>query len=255
MTEKEGVNLKDHVIICGLGATATHIIEVLESYGPQSNEETFATNSMGFCDYVVIENSEEAIQKIGMRWPHMKSLNGDATDDEILIRAGIRDAYGIFPVLSSEKDNLYITMAARHLNPKIRIVARTADMFNIGQKLFRGGANAVVSPNFLGGLRLISEIARPHATDFLDQLLHETGTQIQMVEVVVSSSSRLCGRTIGEADLPRRCGLYIIAMKKKGGPFYTYNPPSGVRIEHLDTLIAMGYGDQIASLRNEAEGD
>ncbi len=245
--------LRDHVIICGLGATATHIIEELESYreraakGDERNAE-----SMGFFEYLVIDSSEEAINRTKVKWPHMQALVGDATDDDVLEQAGIRKAYGIFPVLSSEKDNLYITMAARQLNPRIRIVARTADIFNIGKKLFKGGANAVISPNFIGGLRLVSEIARPHATDFLDQLLHERGTQLQIAEAVVSSSSRLCGLTIREADLPRKCGLYIIAMKKKGVRSYTYNPSPNERIEHLDTLIAMGYRDQIAELKKQA---
>jgi voltage-gated potassium channel len=125
---------------------------------------------------------------------------------------GTRDAYGIFPVLSSEKDNLYITMAARQLNPRIRIVARTGDVFNIGKKLFKGGANSVVSPNLIGGLRLVSEMVRPHVTEFLDEMMSHKNTRSEMVEIVMSKESPFCGLSLKEACLPKKYGLLIIAM-------------------------------------------
>ena len=187
-----------------------------------------------------------------VKWPKMNAVIGDATDDDVLEQACIRDAYGIFPVLSGEKDNLYITMAARQFNPRIRIVSRTADVFNIGKKLFKGGASSVVSPNLLGGLRLVSEIARPHATAFLDGLLHYSKLQLQIAEVVVLSDSEISGVTLREAELPKKCGLNIIAVKKRGHLFYTYNPSAAERIENGDTLVALGYREQLDMLRGQA---
>lgn len=250
--EGKDIKFKEHIIICGLGATATHIIEELESSRKEIADKENKADGIGFHNYLVIDSSEEAIEKMSGKWPDMNCLVGDATDDDILEQANIKEAYGIFPVLSSEKDNLYITMAARQLNPRIRIVARTADLFSIGKKLFKGGANSVVSPNFMGGLRLVSEIARPHATDFLDELLHETNAWLQIAEVVVSKESSCFGIPLRDAEVPKKCGLNIIAVKKRGDRYYTYNPSADERLEHGDTLVVLGYRDQISKLREEA---
>jgi len=243
---------QNHIIICGLGATALQIIEELESYLEKAVENDTMIGEVRFREYLVIESSDEAIEKISTKWPNIHYLVGDATDDDALEKACIRDAYGIFPVLSSEKDNLYITMAARQLNPRIRIIARTADVFNIGKKLFKGGANSVVSPNFIGGLRLISEISRPHTTDFLDEMLRNKNTRLKIVEIVVSPHSALCGHTLKEACLPEKYGLLIIAMKKHGDSLYTYNPLPAEQIEHSDVVVVLGYKDQIDKFKKEA---
>ena len=242
----------NHIIICGLGATAVQIIEELESYLEKTVEKDIIIGEVRFRDYLVIESSSEAIEKMSTKWPNIDYLVGDATDDEVLEKACIRDAYGIFPVLSSEKDNLYITMAARQLNPRIRIVARTADVFSIGKKLFKGGANSVVSPNFIGGLRLISEIARPHATDFLDEMLRNKNTRLKIAEIVIPTNSALCGHSLKEACLPEKYGLLIIAMKKHGDSLYNYNPSSAAQIEHSDVVVVLGYKDQIVEFKKEA---
>jgi voltage-gated potassium channel len=249
-----GKKFKGHIIICGLGATAVQIIEELVSYLDKAVGKDTIIGEVSFRDFLVIDSSGEAIEKMSTKWPKIHYLVGDATDDDVLENACIRDAYGIFPVLPSEKDNLYITMAARQLNPRIRIVARTADVYNIGKKLFKGGANSVVSPNLIGGLRLISEIARPHATDFLDELLRDKNTELKMAELVVSPDSTLCGLSLKEACLPEKCGLLIIAMQKRGDSFYTYNPSGAERIEHADTLVVLGYEDQIVRLKKQTGG-
>jgi len=242
----------NHIIICGLGETSVQIIEELESYLQKVDENDTLLGEVRFRDYLVIESNEEAIEKMSVRWPHIAFLFGDATDDDVLEKACIRDAYGIFPVLSSEKDNLYITMAARQLNPRIRIVARTADVFNIGEKLSKGGANSVVSPNFIGGLRLVSEIARPHATEFLDEMLLDKNTKLKIAELGISRNSALCGQSLKEAGLQKKYGLLIIAVKKHGDSRYTYNPPSYAQLEHSDIIVVFGYKDQISKLKKQA---
>jgi voltage-gated potassium channel len=244
--EKE---LQDHIIICGLGATAIQIIEELESYREKSTGKDTIIGEVKLRDYLVIESSSEAIEKTIAKWPDLFYIVGDATDDDVLDRAYIKNAYGIFPVLHSEKDNLYITIAARQLNPRIRIVAGTADVVNIGKKLFKGGANSVVSPNSIGGLRLVSEIARPHVTDFLDEMLRDSNTRLRISEIAVHENSMFCGLTLKNANLPEKCGLLIIAMKKREDRYYTYNPPASARIEPGDTLVTLGYANQILQLK------
>ena len=123
-----GKTCKDHIIICGLGATALQIIDVLEESREKTSSKDFIDIGIKIHDYVVIDKSEESIDRIKAKWPKLNYIIGDATDDDVLEQANIRDAYGIFPVLSSEKYNLYITMAARQMNSSIRIVARTSDV-------------------------------------------------------------------------------------------------------------------------------
>jgi voltage-gated potassium channel len=245
---------QDHIIICGLGATAMQIIEELESHREKSVGQDTIIGEVMLRDYLIIESSSEVIDKTLAKWPDLFYILGDATDDDVLERAAIKNAYGIFPVLPSEKDNLYITVAARQLNPRIRIVARTADVVNIGKKLFKGGANSVISPNSIGGLRLVSEIARPYVTDFLDEMLRDKNTQLRIVEVAVERTSIFCGFSLKEARMPEKCGLLIIAMKKCNDRFYTYNPPASARIEPDDTLVALGYADQILQLTKLVKG-
>jgi len=118
----------------------------------------------------------------------------------------------------------------------------------------KGGANSVISPNSIGGLRLVSEIARPHATDFLDEMLRDKDTRLRIAEVAVERQSMLCGLSLKEACLSEKCGLLIIAMKKRGDRLYTYNPPASARIEPDDTLVALGYANQILQLTKLVEG-
>ena len=245
-----GKTYKDHIIICGLGATAVQIIDVLEESREKTSSKDFIDIGIKIHDYVVIDKSEEAIDRIKAKWPKLNYIIGDVTDDDILEQANIKDAYGIFPVLSSEKYNLYITMAARHMNSSIRIVARTSDVHNIEKKLFKGGASSVVSPNFLGGLRLVSEIARPNATEFLDELLHNATTLLKVAELTIPADSALSGSSIKEIDLPKKCGLYIIALKKRGRLSYKYSPSAEEIIEKGDSLVVLGYKDQISNLED-----
>jgi len=245
---------QDHIIICGLGATAMQIIEELESHREKSAGKDTIIGEVRLREYLVIENSKEVIDKTVTKWPNLFYIVGDATDDDVLESAYIKNAYGILPVLPSEKDNLYITIAARQLNPRIRIVARTADVVNIGKKLFKGGANSVISPNSIGGLRLVSEIARPHVTDFLDEMLRDKNTQLRIAEVAVERDSIFCGLSLKQACLPEKCGLLIIAIKKHADRFYTYNPRASARIEPDDTLVALGYTNQIFQLIKLVKG-
>ena len=250
---KKPKKLKDHIIICGLGATAIQIIEQLESYREKPSGKEDEVEGVSYHEYLVIDSSDEAIERTSTKWPKINFFMGDATDDDVLEKACIKDAYGIFPVLSSEKDNLYITMAARQLNPRIRIVARTGDVFNIGKKLFKGGANSVVSPNLIGGLRLVSEMVRPHVTEFLDEMMSHKNTWSEMAEIVMSKESLFCGFSLKEACLQKKYGLLIIAMRKQGDSVYTYNPSGSARIEHADTIIVLGSRDQINELSKQAE--
>lgn len=248
--DKKVIKCKHHVIICGLGATAMQIIQIMEDSRRNYPGDMSQTDNINlrYGEYLVIDRSYDPIEKMLLRWPEMRFIVGDATDDDVLEQACIREAFGIFPILSSEKDNLYITMAASQINPLIRIVARTADFVGIGKKLLKAGANSVISPNMLGGLRIVSDVSRPHATAFLDELLHASNTHMQIEEIPVSRDSSLCGLFLKEIDLPKKTGLNIIAIKKRDDKYYTYNPSADMKIENGDIVVALGYWDQVDNL-------
>jgi voltage-gated potassium channel len=237
--------LKDHVIICGTGQTAFHIIEELEELKRRPSGDM---ESMGkkHAEYVVIDIEGEGVEQIKKKFGEVHYVIGDATDDDILRKANVPEAFGIFPVLPNEKDNLYVTIAARQMNPAIRIVSRTADPFNIGQKLFQAGANSVVSPNFIGGLRLVSEIARPRVTALLDQIMMRGGKgNIHITELVLGSSCPFCGKDLQVIRFPEKAGLMIIAIIKKGEKQYIYNPDPVTVLDAGDTIVVLGSNEQI----------
>jgi voltage-gated potassium channel len=243
-TENKYIN---HTIVCGAGQSVISVIEELEK-----TRRMFATGADGTAcpgnEYIVIDKSEEAIGRLLDRCGKFNYITGDPTEDEILIQAGIGNAFGIFIFMSSEKDNIYIAAAARQLNPSIRIVAAASDPFVSGKKLAKAGASSVISPNFTGGLRLVSEISRPSVTLFLDELLRGE-TDIHMREIIVTGGSSLNGKDIKTNDIHGLTGLLITAMRKNGKTGYIYNPPSSTIIQNGDTLAAFGTLEQLAKLQ------
>jgi voltage-gated potassium channel len=231
--------LRNHVIVCGAGPTALYILEELEEHKTQLASQPGGDEAPGN-DYLLIEPSAEAVERLVRRLGPFRFLTADPTDDQILEQAGIGEAYGIFPVMHDEKDNLYLAIAARQKNPGIRIVASTVDPFASGRKFASAGANAVISPNFLGGLRLVSEAVRPAVTAFLDELLRDKNPDLLIYEVEVRAGAELCGHTLAQLELPRRTGLLVLAFLPRGAAQHRYNPGAATVINEGDVLVVMG---------------
>jgi voltage-gated potassium channel len=173
-------------------------------------------------------------------------LRADATDDEVLARAGIERAKGIVAALDDDKTNMFVVVSARQVNPDIRIVAKAVTQSAV-EKLRRAGADAVVSPNFIGGLRLASELLRPQVVRFLDQMLREdAGLRIE--EADVGPDGPAVGRTLGSAKLHDVTGCLVLAIRGPDGRA-THSPPASAAIEAGSTLIAIGSPEQIQHLR------
>ena len=149
-------------------------------------------------NFVVIEANDELVETIRNKMDIL-ILHGDATDDEILAMAGIERASGIISTLHSDKDNLFITVSARQLNPTIRIVVHAVDPA-ARKKFARSGADAVVSTNVIGALRLASEMVRPTVVNFLDQMLRLKEETIRIEEVKVTSKSPLVDQNLIEGN-------------------------------------------------------
>ncbi len=152
---KEIDKLGNHYIICGAGETGIHIIQEL---------------SKTMKSFVVVERNQERLDKLSATIPGLIYLAGDATDDEVLLAAGVERAQGVFAVLPADKDNLYITVMTKQYNKNARIVALGIEDKAVS-KLKTAGADSVISASVIGGLRIASEMIRPSAVKFLDTML------------------------------------------------------------------------------------
>jgi voltage-gated potassium channel len=151
--------------------------------------------------------------------------------------------------LGGDKDNLIVTVLVRQKNPQIWIVARCTDL-KFADKLKRAGANSTVSPNRIGGLRLASEILRPHAVSFLDQMLKEHGRTLRIEEVLVATPSWV-GKPLHQLQLKQKYNLLLLAVKDQGATYFA-NPPEDFVLQHSTVLIVMGEMNDIRRARADA---
>jgi voltage-gated potassium channel len=176
-------------------------------------------------------------------------IQGDATDDDNLLTAGIEVADGIVSALPSDKDNLYVTMSARMLNRKIRIIARMIDQ-KLEAKLRKAGANRVVSPNAIGALRMASELIRPAAVDFLDSMLRSRRGNLRIHQLTISSGSTIVDKSLAEADLVTRYGLLVLGARSTTGEV-EFNPSPRQQLSAGTTLIVMGDVEDIVKAQKD----
>ncbi len=223
--------LNDHYIVCGGGETGSGVIVEL----CKNNEVA-----------VLIEEDTERIERC-KEICDLLYIKGDATDDENLIAAGIDRAAGIVISLPSDKDTLYVTMTARMLNQKIRIISRMTNQ-HLEPKLFKAGANAVVCPNAIGALRMASEMIRPTAVDFLDRMLRSSHGNLRIHELTVSENSKFSEKEIRHCGLKERYGLLVLGAKTKAKDI-EFNPAPTQKLTAGTTLIVMGAVGQIAKAK------
>lgn len=219
---KEIRKLRDHYIVCGGGETGRPLIAELVK-----NMKTV----------VLIEASREAIDvcKAACEFYYVE---GDATDDQNLLAAGIANAVGIIVCLPSDKDCLYVTMTARMFNRKLRIISRMTDPKHRA-KLKKAGADGIVSPNAIGALRMASEMIRPTVVDFLDTMLRSKEGTLRISQLTVSENSAIKGKRIQDSGIKDKFDLLILGLKK-GEDDIQFNPPPSHTLEEGMTLILMG---------------
>jgi voltage-gated potassium channel len=220
--EKEIERLKDHYIICGYGSVGTSICEAL--------------GGLRRINLVVVERDAARLDKLEER--KMNHIAGEATDEENLLRAGIKRAKGLVAALQTDADNVFVTLTARQLNPNLFIVAR-AGAEKTESKLLAAGANKVVSPYRMGGHRIAQIISRPTVTDFLELTTMDPGRSIQMEEMPVHPSSGLVDIALQDSGIRKKLELIIVAIRKPGGEML-FNPSSQTRLQGGDTVVAIG---------------
>jgi voltage-gated potassium channel len=228
--ETEIKKLKEHIILCGIGETGRYVAEeFLQARVP----------------FVIVELDRERIKQLERSAPFL-CIEGDATDDEILKQARIHEAKGLVTVLSQDPDNLFVTMTARSMNPRLRIVARVADPKS-RPKLIKAGADSVVCPDSIGGLRLASEMIRPAVVSFLDKMLRAAGEALRVEEAKIPGGSHLIGRSLHDGRIYEQTGLIVIAIAR--GESYELNPAPNTTLREGDGLIVCGSLGQIERLR------
>jgi voltage-gated potassium channel len=228
--EKEIQKLKDHYIICGYGRVGQTMCDILSSKPLK---------------LVVIDKDPGKIEEL-LHKKDLLYIEGEATDENILIGAGIERAKSLITVLGTDMDNVYVTLSARGINHNLFIMARSGDAGS-GKKLLRAGADKVVSPYRIGARRMTQMILRPTVTDFLDLAMMERNMNIQMEEIPVNSNSNLIGIPLENSGIRRDLNLIIIAIKKSSGDML-FNPSSKTTIEAEDTVIAVGESDNLIEL-------
>jgi len=219
--EKKISNLKDHYIICGYGRIGSYICQEL------------AARPVPF---VVVEKDPGVTQRI--EDPSCLYVNGDATNDDILRKAGIDSARCLVATVASDADNLYITLTARELNPDLYILSRATDE-NAQKKLLTAGANKVVSPYLIGAHRMAMALLRPAVVDFMEIAMHERSLELQLEEIRVHTIDQLASTTLRDSGIRSDLDLIVVAVKKTSGQMI-YNPSSETRIEPGDILITIG---------------
>jgi voltage-gated potassium channel len=215
-------DMHDHLIVCGAGETGNYLVH-----------ELLKTGNL----FVVIDHDEERLARISQHG-EFPTLKGEGTDEEILTTARIQHARGLATVLPEDKDNLLATVTARQLNPALRIVARCAEVRMV-EKLLRAGANAAISPNQIGGLRLASELIRLSVVNFLDLMLRDPTGTIRVEEIAVGEGSPWGGKKLQDMDLQRCFDLLALALRKPDGEV-KFNPRADVALASGDALVVMG---------------
>ena len=232
---KQISSLKDHYIICGAGEVGKYILDELHK-----------TNR----DFVVIEENDAAIEKLEQKG-NVLYIKGNAADDNVLLESGIKQARGLVTTLPTDKDNLFVVITARSLNPNIRIVTRSLEDGSVA-KLTRAGADAVVSTNVIGGLRMASTLVRPNVVSFLDKMLRsDSGLRVEEVEIPDNSS--LIGKTLQQSQINEKTGLVIISIKNKETETYQHNPKQTYVLSKKDVLIVIGDTAIVEKLRELAK--
>lgn len=229
--QKQVSGLKQHFIICGFGRIGRIICDEL------------AADNVNF---VVIEQDPLVIEQIEAR--KYLYLNMDATTEEALLQGGIMQAKGVVTAVNSDAKNVFITMTAKSLRPDVFILARATEEQN-ENKLFRAGANRVVSPYLIGGRRIAQMLKKPTVVDFVDIAMMGTHLGLMMEEATIGEKSSLIGKSLIDSNLRRDYGVIIVAIKKVSGEM-VFNPMPSETLEGGDVIVVLGKREDLKRMNS-----
>lgn len=230
---REVDKLRDHYLVCGHGRMGDILCEELK------REKAL---------FVVIESDPEKIEILMSRGYLV--VEGNATEDDVLKQAGVTRAKGLVAVVSNNVNNLYITLSAREMcreeNPGLYILARATDP-SASEKITRAGADRVISPYAIGGMRIVQALLRPTVYDFVDVATQSSGLDLRFEQVTVSERSGLDGLAIKDSGIRSRYDIIVIGIKKPSGRM-VFNPGPDVILQNGDELIVLGKREQLKRL-------
>jgi voltage-gated potassium channel len=229
--EKLISKLKNHIIICGVGRTGKYIVK-----------EFLKTKTEFICIEKNNARLEELQEELGTNFFY---LSDDATKSEVLIKANVKTAKGLITTLPEDKDNLFIILTAKELQPKLKIISRAIQEDAI-DKLYKSGADYVVLSDAIGGLRMASQMIRPHVVNFLDEITKSPKEPIRFEEIELKEDSKLVGKPIKEL---KDKNLLVLAVKKSQTKDYIFNPGDEIMLTSGDILIVCTKVEDLEKLR------
>lgn len=226
-------SLTGHFIVCGFGQVGSQVVQSLRNRGKTC---------------VVIEIDPKSLEQTDVPF-----ISGNAEDDEILKQAGVERAAGLVAATGDDASNLFITVSAHTLNKDLTIVAR-ANSTSSEAKLRYGGATHVISPHMLGGRRIATQLLYPSVTDFLDVVMHSGDLELWLEEFNLAPLCHLEGKTVAEGQVRAKTGTNVLAIRRCDGGTVVTNPPSELKFEPGDVLIALGTRRQLKALSELTAG-
>lgn len=222
--------LKGHYIVCGFGRVGEAVArEFTENRAP----------------FVVVDSDPAGIERVE-REGYLGVL-GDASDDSVLEEVGVARARGLVAAVDSDADNIFVTLSAKTLNPRLLIVARANSEDSV-RKLRKGGADHVISPYGISGKKMATLLLRPAVSDYLDVVTGGGEIEFRVEEFSLNETCEVVGRSIKDLDVRRKTGATILAVRQgRTGQFDT-NPSPDLVLADDDVLIAIGTPTDIAKL-------
>ena len=227
---KELDRLENHHIICGYGRIGS---TVAAEYAREA------------LPHVIIESDESIISHLDQEGQLV--ILGDATLDETLAEAHVEKAKSLVCALATDAENVFVTLTARALNPELFILSRAALESSIG-KMQAAGADHVVSPYIMGGMRMAQSVLRPKLASFLDEVTGHATTDLDFDEVTVPEGSNLVGMALRESKISQETGVYLLSIRHNSGEM-RFNPGPDFEIQARDHLYALGTPEEVESLR------
>lgn len=225
--------LNDHVIICGYGRNGKQAAQILKKHDKR---------------FVVIEDDEKVTSGVNHRFSELV-LKGDATQDEVLLKAGILKAKALITTLPTDAANVFIVLTARNLNPKLTIISRASDDGS-DAKLKIAGADNVIMPDKVGGAHMASLVMKPDVMEFLDLITAQRADSINLEEISFDSiSDSLKNKTLKDLEIRNKSGANIIGFKTVSGD-YIVNPSADTQIIPQSKIFVLGAPDQIKKLKD-----
>lgn len=228
---KKIANMKNHYIVCGGGEIANVIMREFKKQR---------------VEFVLIDSNPKKTNNL--EDTTIPVICGDATEENVLMKANIQHANGLVTTLGDDSDNIVIVLSARNLNPNLHIISSAIDKRS-SSKLMMVGANKTLSVNEISGRRMAALLTKPNVISFLDVITHVGNIELDLEEVKIFASSDLENRTLMEAQIPKKTGLIVLAIKKLNSNNITFNPTPDTTFLAGDVLLVLGAEEKVEKLR------